>query len=104
MGNEPDLRRIILMFFVLLLQPILLMGTDPRSSHVMGFRIKIFPKQFVCLLFPVCLLLVENMIAGIQVLLACITSGKMSVNFIVDFLMLGGTNSGLGIITVFRFS
>ena len=60
-------------------------------GKLMGFRIKVFTKQFVCFLFPVCLRLVEKMIAGIQVLLTCmrfillvtrITSGKMSVNFI----------------------
>ena len=37
------------------------------NGKLMGFRIKIFKKQFVCLLFPVrsSITLVENMIAGI---------------------------------------
>ena len=64
----------------------------------MGFRIKIFKKQFVCLLFSVCsfITLVENMIAAskslillnlrfillIQSLITRITSAKMSGNFI----------------------
>ena len=74
----------------------------------MGFLIKIFTKQFVCLLFPVCLRLVENMIAGIQVLLTCmrfillvtrITSGKMSVNFI-QFLL---SSSATGINSIWKY-
>ena len=64
----------------------------------MGFQIKIFKKQFICLLFSVCsfIKLVGNMIAAskslilvnlrfillIQCLVTRITSGKMSGNFI----------------------
>ena len=44
-------------------QQILLVETYPELT---GFRIKIFKKQFVCLLFSVCsfIKLVENMIAA----------------------------------------
>ena len=68
------------------------------NGKLMGFRIKIFKKQFVCLLFSVCsfITLVENMIAAskslillnlrfillIQCLITRITSAKMSGNFI----------------------
>ena len=52
----------------------------------MGFRIKIFKKQFVCLLFSVCsfITLVESMIACS--LITRITSAKMSANF-MQFLL-----------------
>ena len=68
------------------------------NGQLMGFRKKIFKKQFVCLLFSVCsfITLVENMIAAskslillnlrfillIQSLITRITSAKMSGNFI----------------------
>ena len=68
------------------------------NGKLMRFRITIFKKQFVCLLFSVCsfITLVENMIAAskslillnlrfillIQSLITRITSAKMSGNFI----------------------
>ena len=74
----------------------------------MGFRIKIFKKQFVCLLFSVCsfITLVENMIAAsnslillnlrfillIQCLITRITSAKMSGNFIQFILSSSATS------------
>ena len=68
----------------------------------MSFRIKIFKKSFVCLLFSVgsFITLVENMIAGILfdkynlrfILISRITSAKMSVNFI-QFLLSNSATS-----------
>ena len=62
------------------------------NGKLMSFRIKIFKKQFVCLLFSVgsFMTLVENMIAGILfdkynlrfILISRITFAKMSANFI----------------------
>ena len=49
---------------------------------VMGFRIKIFMKQFICLLFSVCsfITLVENMIvASKSLILTCVSSFLFSV-------------------------
>ena len=75
----------------------------------MGFRIKIFKKQFVCLLFSVCsfITLVENMIAAskslinlrfillIQCLITRITS-KMSGNFMQFILSSSATSEFFG--------
>ena len=72
----------------------------------MGFRIKIFQKQFVCLLFSICsfITLVENMIAAskslinlrfillIQCLITRITSKKMSGNFMQFILSSSATS------------
>ena len=75
----------------------------------MGFRIKIFKKQFVFLLFSACsisfITLVENMIAAsksfninlrfillIQCLITRITSAKMSGNFIQFILSSSATS------------
>ena len=77
----------------------------------MGFRIKIFKKQFACLLFSVCsfITLVENMIAAskslillnlrfiplIQCLITRVTSAKMSGNFIHFILSSSATSEFL---------
>ena len=56
----------------------------------MGFRIKIFKKQFICLLFSICsfITLVVNtnlrFILLIQCLITSTTSVKISGNFIPD--------------------
>ena len=81
------------------------------NGKLMRFRIKIFKKQFVCLLFSVCsfITLVENMIAAskslillnlrfillIQCLITRITSAKMSVNFIQFILSSSATSEFL---------
>ena len=68
------------------------METDPDDAvsvmriafngKLMGFRKKIFKKQFVCLLFSVCsfITLVENMIAASKsLILTCVSSFLFSV-------------------------
>ena len=76
----------------------------------MGFRIKIFKKQFVCLLFSVCsfITLVENMIAASKsLILTCVssflfrvllldTSAKMSGNFMQFILSSSATSEFFG--------
>ena len=68
----------------------------------MGFRIKIFKKQFVCILFSVCsfITLVENMIANGQakiVFEVTTLRNRFSFNTVhaIDFVLVGGTNSVL---------
>ena len=55
----------------------------------MGFRIKIFKKQFVFLLFSACsfITLVENMIAAYKsLILTCVSSFLFSVLLLASFL------------------
>ena len=77
LGNAPDLRQIILVLIFAIAQPIFLLGTDTDdpvsvtwiafNGKLMGFRIKIFKKQFFYLLF-FCLFIhvVENIIAAFR--------------------------------------
>ena len=80
-------------------QLILLVETDPDdpvsvtwiafTGKLMGFRIKIFKKQFVCLLFSVCsfITLVENMIAASKsLILTCVSSFLFSVLLLASLL------------------
>ena len=59
------------------------------NGKLMGFRIKIFKKQFVCLLFSVCsfITLVENMIAASKsLILTYVSSFLFSVLLLASLL------------------
>ena len=59
------------------------------NGKLMSFRIKIFKKQFVCLLFSVCsfITLVENMIAASKsLILTCVSSFLFSVLLLASLL------------------
>ena len=98
-------------------QPILLVETDPDdpvsvtwiafNGKLMGFGIKIFKKQFVCLLFSICsfihniswkhdhriLTCVSSFLVLIQCLITRITSANMLGN-LIQFILSSSATSG----------